>query len=78
MISREFLIILLCASALGGAIGYFMVDKTMRSAWQYYEKVSIITLGASIGIIFLLSILSVGLKTIRAARMNPVKNLRME
>ena len=55
-----------------------MVDKTMRSASQYYEKVSIITLGASIGIIFLLSVLSVGLKTIRAARINPVKNLRME
>jgi ABC-type antimicrobial peptide transport system permease subunit len=78
VISFEFVLILLCASILGGAIGFVLVDKTMRSAWVYYERVGLVTLSTSVAIIIVLSVLTVGMKTVRAARMNPVKNLRME
>lgn len=78
VISFEFIIILLVASLLGGFTGYVMVDFTMKAAWEYYEKVSALTLSTSLGIIILLSVLTVGLKIIRAAQLNPVKNLRSE
>ena len=77
-ISFEFLLVLAIASILGGIVGYTMVDISMDAAWEYYEKVSIDTMGASIAIMILLAILTVGFKTINAARINPVKNLRTE
>jgi ABC-type antimicrobial peptide transport system permease subunit len=68
----------LFASLLGGAIGYSMVDLSMDAAWEYYEKVGVVTIITSVGIMVLLAVLTVGFKTINAARMNPVKNLRTE
>lgn len=78
VISFEFIVILMMASLLGGMVGYAMVDVSMDAAWEYYKKVNLLTLGTSIGIILLLAVLTVGFKTIHAARMNPVKNLRTE
>lgn len=78
VISFEFLVILMVASLIGGTIGYYMVDFSMDAAWEYYEKVNLTTLTTSISIMVLLAILTVGSKTINAARMNPVDNLRTE
>lgn len=78
VISFEFLVILMVASLIGGIIGYYMVDFSMDAAWEYYEKVNLTTLTTSISIMVLLAILTVGSKTINAARMNPVDNLRTE
>ena len=78
LISFDFMIILIFASLLGGAVGFAMVDLSMDAAWEYYEKVSIITLSTSVTIMILLAVLTVGFKTINAAQMNPVKNLRAE
>ncbi|MEZ4947546.1 MAG: FtsX-like permease family protein [Cyclobacteriaceae bacterium] len=78
VISYEFILILLFASLLGGIVGFKMVDVSMDAAWEYYEKVSLLTLVTSVMIMFLLAVLTVGFKTIRAARMNPTKNLRSE
>ncbi|MBY0435403.1 MAG: ABC transporter permease [Cyclobacteriaceae bacterium] len=77
-ISFEFVVVLGVASLLGGVIGYSMVDFSMDAAWEYYEKVGISTIITSIGAMLLLAALTTGFKTINAARMNPVKNLRTE
>jgi ABC-type antimicrobial peptide transport system permease subunit len=78
VISYEFIIILLFACLAGGAIGYVMVDFSLDAAWEYYEKVGPRTIGLSVGIMLLLALLTVGLKIVNAARMNPVQNLRSE
>ncbi len=78
VISFHFIIVLLFASLLGGAVGFKMVDVSMDAAWEYYEKVSLVTIFTSITIMLLLAILTVGFKTIGAAKMNPTKNLRAE
>ena len=78
VISFEFLLIILFASLAGGMLGYVMVDISMDAAWEYYEKVSLTTFMASVLILFLLAVLTVGYKTMSTARMNPVKTLRDE
>jgi putative ABC transport system permease protein len=78
LISFEFVAIILVASVLGGAIGYYMVDVSMDAVWEYYEKVNFLTLATSTGIILLLAALTVGLKTINTAQINPVMALRTE
>ena len=77
-ISYEFILILAIASILGGIVGYSMVDLSMDAAWEYYEKVSIGTVSASVSILLLLAVLTVGFKIMNAARINPVENLRAE
>jgi hypothetical protein len=78
VISFQFMLVILVASVIGGIIGYIMVDVSMDAAWEYYEKVTVSTFLSSVGIIFLLAVLTVGYKTITTARMNPVKTLRDE
>jgi putative ABC transport system permease protein len=78
VISFEFIVVLLIASFVGGIVGYTMVDISMDAAWEYYKKVDAITLLTSVTIMMLLAVLTVGFKTINAAGMSPVKNLRTE
>ena len=76
VISFEFIAIIVISSMLGGVAGYFMVDISMKSAWIYYEKVSMITFFISAGIVVALAVTTVGYKTLSTAGMNPVKTLR--
>jgi len=77
-ISFEFILILTVASVLGGFIGYLMVDLSMNAAWEYYERINVLTIAISVAIMILLAIVTTGFKIISAARLNPVKNLRTE
>ena len=76
VISIQFVLIILIASIFGGAIGYVMVDFSMDTAWEYYEKVTVSTFLTSVVIIFGLAVATVGLKTISTASVNPVRSLR--
>ena len=76
VISIQFIIIIMVASLIGGALGYVMVDFSMDTAWEYYEKVTVSTFLSSVAIIFGLAVATVGLKTISTANVNPVKSLR--
>lgn len=78
VISFEFLVVILSGCMIGGIAGYVMVDISMDAAWEYYEKVTFTTFGASLAIIFFLAVLTTGFKTVSTARMNPVKTLRDE
>jgi ABC-type antimicrobial peptide transport system permease subunit len=76
VINKEFVIIMLIASMLGGVLGYFMIDKMMDAIWEYYLPVNFITLGICVSVLFLVAFVTVGYKTIVTALMNPVNTLR--
>jgi ABC-type antimicrobial peptide transport system permease subunit len=76
VINKDFLIILVVASVLGGGLGYFMVDKMMDAIWEYYLPVNLVTLGICVSLLFIVAIVTVGYKTIVTAFMNPVNTLR--
>jgi hypothetical protein len=69
---------LLIASAMGSALGYFSVQTLMSSIWKYYLPASATTLIASVSILFSVSAVVVGYKIFSAASMNPVNTLRVE
>lgn len=76
VINGEFMIILIFASAAGGALGYLMTDTMMDAIWEYYLPVNFITLGICMLLLFLVALVTVGYKTIATAWMNPVNSLR--
>jgi predicted lysophospholipase L1 biosynthesis ABC-type transport system permease subunit len=76
VINKEFLIILVIASVLGGGLGYLMADRMMDAIWEYYLPVNFATLGICIALLFCIAIATVGYKTIVTALMNPVNTLR--
>jgi ABC-type antimicrobial peptide transport system permease subunit len=78
VISSEFILIILTGCIVCGGSAYMMVDITLDSAWEYYEKVSPITFIASVTTMFLVAAVTVGYKIVSTARVNPVKTLRTE
>jgi ABC-type antimicrobial peptide transport system permease subunit len=77
-ISREFLIILCIASILGSLVGYYMADMLMSSIWTYYLPIGPIAFVLSILLLFIISIITIGGKVIKAASTNPAYILRDE
>ncbi|UII30244.1 ABC transporter permease [Fulvivirga ulvae] len=77
-LNKQFLIILLIASVLGSAAGYYMVDSLMASIWAYYTGAGLITFLAGIVLISVVSALTVGFKIYNAASMSPALTLRDE
>ena len=78
VINIEFVINLGIATVLGGVLGYFATDGLMDSIWEYYEKLSPVSLTISVIVMILIAVLSVGYKTISTASLNPTKTLRDE
>jgi putative ABC transport system permease protein len=78
VINKEFAIILLVSSILGGGLGAWMSGMLMGSIWDYYQEATITTLVVSSCILFVASILSVGHKVYTTTRLNPSHVLRDE
>jgi ABC-type antimicrobial peptide transport system permease subunit len=78
IINTEFFVILVIASAVGSALGFYAVDLLMDSIWDYYRATTILTFAAAISIMFFVSAIVVGFKVFSAASMNPVSTLRDE
>ncbi|MFN8887870.1 MAG: ABC transporter permease, partial [Cyclobacteriaceae bacterium] len=78
VINFEFIINLGIAVIVGGAVGFFAADILMDSIWEYYLKLSAITLLVSVGVLVVVATLAVGYKTVSTASMNPTKTLRDE
>ncbi len=78
VINKEFAIILLLASILGGGLGAWMSGMLMGSIWDYYQEATLSTLVISACILFVASILSVGYKVYTTTRLNPSHVLRDE
>ena len=78
LLSKKFLIILLIASILGCAGGYYMSVALMDSIWDYYVKVSAGILIYAAMIMIVTTILTLAFRITRAAMKNPVESLRYE
>jgi putative ABC transport system permease protein len=78
IVNREFIIILTIASALGSVWGYIWCNTIMGTIWKYYQGVNATTFVIAIGILFGISLLTIGYKVLTVATINPVKALRDE
>lgn len=78
VINFEFAVNLAIASAIGGALGYFMADSLMDSIWEYYLKLGAVSIAVSVLAMLAIAFLSVGYKTFSTAALNPTKTLRDE
>ncbi|MCJ7447177.1 MAG: hypothetical protein MUO72_05775 [Bacteroidales bacterium] len=78
LVSKKFLIVLLVASVLGCAGGYYMSLKLMDSIWDYFVKISAGILLLSASIMIITTLLTISVKVVRAALKNPVDSLRYE
>jgi ABC-type antimicrobial peptide transport system permease subunit len=78
IISRKFLIILVIASLLGCAGGYYMSLKLLDSIWDYFVDITPGILLASAAIMIVATIITIIFKVFRASVRNPVDSLRYE
>ncbi len=78
IINTQFIIILVIACLAGTYIGMFMSDLLMGSIWDHHRSPTVITALLSCVLLITACILSVAVKTYKAARMNPVDVLRSE
>ena len=78
IVNTEFIIILAIASAFGSWAGFTWCNTIMSSIWKYYQGVNMLTFMMSIGILFGISLITIGYKVFTVATINPVKALRDE
>ncbi len=78
VINYEFIINLGIATVIGGSLGYFAANALMDSIWEYYAKLDVVSLSASVLAMIVIAILAVGYKTVSTASLNPTKTLRDE
>ncbi|SHH31503.1 ABC-type antimicrobial peptide transport system, permease component [Chryseolinea serpens] len=77
-VNREFIIILTLASVVGSWAGFNWCNTIMSTIWKYYQGVNVWTFVISVGLLFVISIGTIGYKVFSVATMNPVKSLRDE
>jgi putative ABC transport system permease protein len=78
LVSRKFLIILIIASLLGCAGGYYMSNLLMDSIWDYFVAIKVGTLLLATSIMLFATVFTVIFKIGKAALKNPVVSLRYE
>ena len=78
LVSKKFIIILIIASILGCAGGYYMSLKLMDSIWDYFVRIGAGILMSAALIMIIATMATLSFKIIRAAMKNPVESLRYE
>jgi ABC-type antimicrobial peptide transport system permease subunit len=78
LVSKKFLTVLVIASLLGCAGGYYLSNIMMGSIWQYFVKIKPGMLILSASIMFVATILTIIYKIGKAALRNPIDSLRYE
>jgi putative ABC transport system permease protein len=78
LVSKKFLIILLIASILGSAGGYFLSNMLMDSIWDYFVEVGAGILVSASLLMCVATLFTISFRVIRAAMRNPVDSLRYE
>ncbi len=77
LISKEFLLLVLIGFAIGSPIAYWLMDKWL-SSFAYKEGMSFSTFVTTGVVVAAIAVLTVGYKSLNAARQNPVNSLRSE
>jgi ABC-type antimicrobial peptide transport system permease subunit len=78
IVSKKFLIVLVIASIIGCAGGYYMSNMLMDSIWDYFVEIKPAILIMSASIMFVATTLTIIFKIGRSALRNPVDSLRYE
>jgi ABC-type antimicrobial peptide transport system permease subunit len=78
LVSKKFLVVLVVASLLGCAGGYYMSNMLMGSIWEYFVKIKAGVLVLSASIMWVATIVTIIFKITGAALRNPVDSLRYE
>ena len=78
LVSKKFLAVLVIASLLGCAGGYYLSNTMMGSIWQYFVQIKPGILILAAAIMFTATILTIIFKIGNAALRNPVDSLRYE
>ena len=78
LISKKFLIVLIIASILGCAGGYYLSVSLMDSIWDYFVKIGAGLLLSAALIMIIATILTLAIRITRAAMKNPADSLRYE
>lgn len=78
IVNTEFVIILAVASLLGSFAGYNWCNTILSIIWKYHQGVNLTTFIIAVGLLFIVSFLTIGYKVFSVASMNPVKTLRDE
>lgn len=78
LISKKFILILLVASVLGCAGGYYMSLMLLDSIWDYFVDIKASILITAILVMFAATVLTLSFKIARAAMRNPADSLRYE
>jgi ABC-type antimicrobial peptide transport system permease subunit len=78
LVSKKFLIVLVVASVLGCAGGYYMSVMLLDSIWDYFVEIGIGILLLASSIMFVATILTIIFKVTKTALRNPVDSLRYE
>jgi putative ABC transport system permease protein len=77
LISKEFLILVIIAGAIGLPVaGYFMQGWLQEFA--YHIPFGVLVFAEALLVTLMIAFITIGVRSIRAARLNPVKSLRSE
>jgi ABC-type antimicrobial peptide transport system permease subunit len=78
LVSKKFLVVLVIASLIGCAGGYYMSNMLMGSIWNYFVQIKVGVLILAASIMFVATMLTIIYKILKAALRNPVDSLRYE
>lgn len=78
LVNREFVVLLLISSVLGGVLGAFLIDKLLDFAYEFRVPVGFIPIVVGIMIVFGIGFLTTSSTILGAATANPIKTLRDE
>ncbi len=78
MLSKDFIVLLVIASAITIPVMYFLFTSLLNNTQYYSMKIGVLEIVASIVIMLVLGLSTVLSQTLKAANANPVKNLKTE
>ncbi len=78
LISKGYFLLLFVSSAVGVTAGYYLVDGLIASIFNNYKDMDLITFIVPSFTIIVVSLTIAGLRTLKAAMINPVNALRYE
>jgi putative ABC transport system permease protein len=78
LVSKKFLVVLVIASLIGCAGGYYMSNMLLDSIWDYFVQIEPGILILAAAIMFVATVLTIIFKIGKAALRNPVDSLRYE
>ena len=78
LLSKNFLVLLTIAALVALPITYFFFEKVVLTRFVYHQPIRMAELLGPVLATMVLAVLLIGSRTLKVARMNPVKSLRSE